>query len=205
MLSFALILRPRLGSAASACRRLPSSRAFSKLLIIASIFHFLYPPFAVTANPLKAFQCGMRAEQFGGRAPSTIVNASGRHRGAHHAHPSPAELADYIRARGGEVAGIVSLVDRSRSGVKPAAKQHVRLIEERYGDIVRQEFGIEPAALTGDEALVILASRDADTLRDRVAKAKQERYQRLRRKGVRPPETEETDAGLEGVRRFKIK
>ncbi len=109
-----------------------------------------------------------------------------------------------VQAGGGEVAGIVTLVNRSRSGVKPAAKQHVRLIEERYGDIVRQEFGIEPAALTGDEALVVLASRDADTLRDRVAKARQERSGRLREKGIRPLETEQAESGLEGFPQLKI-
>lgn len=101
-----------------------------------------------------------------------------------------AELANYIRTGGGEVIGVVTLVNRSRSGLKPAPKQHVRLIEERYGELVRQDFGIEPAALTGDEALVILAARDADDLRNRVVKARQERDERLRASGLRPSEAE---------------
>lgn len=102
-----------------------------------------------------------------------------------------AELADHIRANGGAVAGVVTLVNASRSGIRAAPKQHVRTMEARYGDLIRQEFGIEPAALTGDEALVVLGYRDADALRAGIAKARQERSGRLRQKGLRPSAAEE--------------
>lgn len=98
-----------------------------------------------------------------------------------------AEMANHIRAAGGDVVGAVALVNRSRHGIKGAPRQHVRLVEERYGDLVRQEFGIDPAALTGDEAIAILNAKDADTLRGRIAAAKGERERRLLQKGVRAP------------------
>lgn len=100
------------------------------------------------------------------------------------------ELANHIRAGGGEVAEAVTLVNASRSNIKGAPRQHIRLVEARYGDIVREEFGIDPAALTGDEAVVILNARDADTLRDRIAATKGERERRLLRQGVREGDTE---------------
>lgn len=109
-----------------------------------------------------------------------------------------AELANHIQTNGGVVAGIVTLVNASRSGIRPAAKQHVRTMEERYGDLIRQEFGIEPSALTGDESVVILAYRDANALRAGIAKAAQERSGRLRSKGFQASAAQEL-AGWDAV------
>jgi hypothetical protein len=102
-----------------------------------------------------------------------------------------AELAHFIRSNGGEVVGTVTLVNASRAGLYTPRRNHARDIEARYGDIIRQEFGIEPAALTADEAAYILNFRDADGLRNSIAKAKGERAQRLLAKGIRSPDSDQ--------------
>lgn len=99
-----------------------------------------------------------------------------------------AEMAEHVRRNGGEVIGVVTLVNAGRSGIMTAPKRFTREIERRFGDAVRQLFGAEPAALTADEAQYIIGFRDADALRDRVSSARRERGQRLLSKGLRPPE-----------------
>jgi hypothetical protein len=101
-----------------------------------------------------------------------------------------AELAHHIQSKGGRVAGVVTLANASRSGHYGASTAHVRKIEARYGDEIRKQLGVEPAALTADEARYILGFRDADALRAGIAKAKGEREQRLLRKGVLAPRAE---------------
>lgn len=61
------------------------------------------------------------------------------------------------------------------------------MVETRFGNVIREEFGIEPAALTSAEAAYIANFRDADSLRDRIAKARQEARERDRPEGARPP------------------
>lgn len=107
-----------------------------------------------------------------------------------------AELANHIRSNVGEVVGTVTLVNTSRSGIKRAPKQLVRLVEERYGEIVREEFGIDPEALTGDEALVILGFRDADALRAGISAAKVNRERHLLQKGLRTPPAKEAESRI---------
>jgi len=63
-------------------------------------------------------------------------------------------------------------------------------IERRYGNEVRELFGIDPKALTAAEAGYIINFKDADTLRNRAATAREERISRLRSKGIRTSETE---------------
>lgn len=95
-----------------------------------------------------------------------------------------AELANHIRAQGGEVVGVATLVNASRTGQYAAKPVHSRLIEGRFGDEIRKH-GVEPSALTGDEAQYLLGFKDADGLRDSIAKATRERGERLRSKGLR--------------------
>jgi len=61
-----------------------------------------------------------------------------------------ADLADYIQGNGGEVLGSVLLVNAARSGRLIPSQAVIRQIERRYGDEVRETFGIEPAALTAE-------------------------------------------------------
>lgn len=69
----------------------------------------------------------------------------------------------------------------SKSNTNP---KFVRLIEERHGEVVRTERGIEPGALTGPEATYLANFRDADTLRAAIAEARDERGRRLAAKDV---------------------
>lgn len=107
-----------------------------------------------------------------------------------------AEMANFIQSKGGVVAGVVTLVNASRNGVYAAKPEQIRKIEARYGETVRQEFGVEPAALTADEAQYILNFRDADALRGAVSKGRGERQQRLLSKGVRTSAAEGSARGL---------
>jgi adenine/guanine phosphoribosyltransferase-like PRPP-binding protein len=86
-----------------------------------------------------------------------------------------AELSNHIQAHAGAVAGIVLLVNAARRGHFAPRPQHIRLIDERFGDCVRTEFGIEPVALTGPEASYLANFRDAEQLRDAIAKVRRAR------------------------------
>lgn len=95
-----------------------------------------------------------------------------------------ADLADYIRSKGGDVVGATSLVNAARGG-KLAAEPHVlRRLEGRHGDVIREQFGIEPSALTAGEANYLTGFRSTDEIRTRAAKAARERDARLRAKGI---------------------
>lgn len=95
-----------------------------------------------------------------------------------------AEMAHHIQANGGQVIGTIALANASRSGQFSPTRLQVRTIEVRYGDAIRQLFGIAPTGLTADEARYILGFRDADTLRAAAAKAGDERNRRLGKAGV---------------------
>lgn len=95
-----------------------------------------------------------------------------------------ADLANHIQAGGGEVVGVVMLVNGSRAGVLTPTRSVVRDIEGRFGNAVRDLFQVDPAGLTADEAAYIRNFRDADALRARAAAAERERSERLRSKGV---------------------
>ena len=101
-----------------------------------------------------------------------------------------AELADHIRSNGGEIAGIVTLVNASRGGIFAPRPFHFRLLEQRLGDEIRN-LGINPKALTGSESDYLVGFKDVEQLRKAVAKAESDRRRRLRAKGVLPPETDE--------------
>ena len=97
-----------------------------------------------------------------------------------------AELANYIQLNGGQIAQIFVLVNAGRSSkFKPEAKT-IRLLEKRYGHEITEIFGIDPAALTANEASYLVGFRTADEIRNRLAKARQETHLRLRSKGIGP-------------------
>ncbi len=95
-----------------------------------------------------------------------------------------ADLADHIQRGGGQVSGVVTLVNASRGEVLSASAPAVRDIEKRFGNAVEDLFGIAPASLTAPEAAYLRNFRDADALRARAAAAGVERSNRLRAKGV---------------------
>ncbi|MDB5730702.1 MAG: hypothetical protein JWQ03_597 [Variovorax sp.] len=102
-----------------------------------------------------------------------------------------ADLANHIRTGGGEVVGVVTLANASRTPTMTPTPQQIAEIQRRYGQTLRESLKVEPGALTSAEASYVLGFRDADSLRARAAKAEQERADRLRAKGLSP--------GQEGV------
>jgi hypothetical protein len=95
-----------------------------------------------------------------------------------------AELAHYIQVFGGVVKDVVVLVNAGRNSALVPDKKYVRLIKERFDDEFTQVFGVEPAALTANEAQYIAGFRSIDALRNRLATAAQEIDRRLRSKGI---------------------
>ena len=94
-----------------------------------------------------------------------------------------AELADYIQAAGGQVAAVITLVNPGR--IKPLKPEPLvtRRLRERFPDAIQHTFGIDPGALTANEASYLSGFRTADELRNRAAKAAEEIDLRLRAKG----------------------
>jgi len=94
-----------------------------------------------------------------------------------------AELADYIQAGGGQVAAVVTLVNAGRiKRLKPETLV-IRLLREKFPDAIQHTFGIDPGALTANEASYLSGFRTADELRNRATKAAEEINIRLRAKG----------------------
>lgn len=90
-----------------------------------------------------------------------------------------AELANYLLMNGGSVIGSILLVNAGRSKIFRALKKHTRLLEERFGDEIKNIFGIHTAALTANEASYLVGFRTADEIRNRCVKAEKETVKRL--------------------------
>lgn len=105
-----------------------------------------------------------------------------------------ADLASYIQMNGGVVIGVITLVDASRSGSLVCKAKVAREIERRFGDEIRQQFGIEPNALTAEEGGYLIGFRSIEEIRGRAAKAAEERRRRLRSKGIRVDEMNDSPA-----------
>jgi hypothetical protein len=95
-----------------------------------------------------------------------------------------AELANYIQCHGGLVAGVLVLVNAGRNPALIPERKYVRLIKERFQDEFTEIFGINPDALTANEARYLVGFRSIDAIRNRLAAAKQEIDLRLRSKGL---------------------
>ncbi len=75
-----------------------------------------------------------------------------------------AELANHIRAYGGEVVGHATLVNASRFDHDGPSSAQLQALEDRYGNEIRRRLGIVPGALTPDEAAPLLRLRTPDGL-----------------------------------------
>lgn len=100
-----------------------------------------------------------------------------------------ADMADHIVANGGEVAGVILFANAGRSDKLSVPPHQARLIERRFGDAVRELFGVDPGALTANEAAYLVGFRDADELRARAVKAQDERRGRLDHRGATATES----------------
>jgi hypothetical protein len=78
----------------------------------------------------------------------------------------------------------VVLVNAGRNPALLPDLKDTRLIKERFGYDFVKIFGIEPDALTANEARYLVGFRSIDEIRDRLAKARQEIDRRLRTKGI---------------------
>jgi hypothetical protein len=101
-----------------------------------------------------------------------------------------AEMANYIQSRGGKVAGVVTLANAGRDAKLSAPKHVTSEIERRYGDEIRKQFGIEPKALTANEAGYLIGFRNVDELRTRAAKALQGNPHDIPEKEIPAPESD---------------
>jgi len=62
--------------------------------------------------------------------------------------------------------------------------RRIAQLEERYGNEITEIFGIEPRALTANEAGYLIGFRTVDEIRNRLVKARKEINNRLSSKGV---------------------
>lgn len=95
-----------------------------------------------------------------------------------------ADLASYIQSKGGVVSGAVLLTNASRSGIIQPDAKIIRRLEADHGQAIREILGIEPDSLTRDEAQYLLGFRSSDELRNRAAKASDERAARIAAKAL---------------------
>ncbi|WP_199174465.1 conjugal transfer protein TraN [Limnohabitans sp. G3-2] len=95
-----------------------------------------------------------------------------------------AELSNYVQIFGGVVHDVVVLVNAGRDKSLVPSKKFVQLIKERFDDEFTEVFGIEPSALTANEANYLVGFTTIDGIRNRLAAAQQEIDRRLRSKGI---------------------
>ncbi|WP_157866642.1 hypothetical protein [Aromatoleum aromaticum] len=76
------------------------------------------------------------------------------------------------------------LVNAGRNPALVPGEKFVRLIKERFDDEFTKVFGIEPDALTANEAEYLVGFKSIDAIRNRLAAAEQEIDRRLRSKGI---------------------
>lgn len=98
-----------------------------------------------------------------------------------------AELGNFIQQKGGVVEDVVVLANAGRNPALVPERKDIRLIQERFSHEFIQIFGIDPAALTANEARYLVGFKSADALRDSLAKARKEIHLRLRSKGIASP------------------
>lgn len=95
-----------------------------------------------------------------------------------------AELADFIQSKGGKIGGVVVIVNAGRvKNLRPSSSV-IRKIENRHNHEIEKILGIQPAALTANEANYLVGFRTSDEIRNRLVKARQETDRRLRSKGI---------------------
>jgi hypothetical protein len=114
------------------------------------------------------------------------------------------DLTDHIRRGGGNVVAAAVLVNASRSGRLYPLQRTVQRLEKEHGHAIRETFGIEPTALTADEAQYLLGFRTAEEIRGRSAKARETTNLRLRAKGILFPQAEGGRPQRTPIRRYRV-
>jgi len=88
------------------------------------------------------------------------------------------EHANFIIQGGGNVVGHCVMVDDGRIHTLIPDRKTIRSLEERFGNEIKDIFGISVACLTANEAQYLIGFRSADEIRGRCAKAKEEIHRR---------------------------
>lgn len=105
-----------------------------------------------------------------------------------------AELADHIQRAGGRVTAVVTLVNAGRIKTLRGEPKVIKKLQERNANEILDIFGIQPVALTANEAEYLVGFRTTDEIRNRLATARKEINRRLRSKGIHWADARE-DAG----------
>lgn len=82
------------------------------------------------------------------------------------------EASNYIQSLGGDVGGIISLINKSKGDRINPSEGLVKDIRNRFGNAPEEEFGIVPEALTRPEAEYLARFGSANNLRNRAASAR---------------------------------
>jgi hypothetical protein len=82
------------------------------------------------------------------------------------------EASNYIQSLGGDIGGIISLINKSKGDRINPSESLVKDIRNRFGNAPEEEFGIVPEALTRPEAEYLARFGSADNLRNRAASAR---------------------------------
>jgi len=106
------------------------------------------------------------------------------------------DLASKFQSKEGYIEGTLVLCNAGRSHEFVASKKVLRLLKERFGDEIRNLFGIKTETLTANEANYLVGFRSLDEIRNRIIKAKKETVERLRSKGIY---RENADNGHQGT------
>lgn len=96
-----------------------------------------------------------------------------------------AELADHIQRARGQVTAVITLVNAGRITTLQGEPSVIKKLQERHANEILDIFGIQPTALTANEAQYLVGFRTADEIRNRLATARKEVHRRLRSKGIR--------------------
>lgn len=157
---------------AAICAEIASSTVDNEIVQVTRVFH-------TGADPMERL---ITRAQFEGEVlrgknyvlVDDVVNMGG----------TLAELADYIQKLGGNVISVITIVNAGRiKGLSPAPNV-IKKLQERYQHEIYNIFGINPSALTANEAQYLIGFRTVDEIRGRLIKAREEIHRRLRSKGI---------------------
>ena len=95
-----------------------------------------------------------------------------------------AALANFILMKGGKVFASIVLVNAGRNKGFTPAKNHIKILEERFNEQITQQFRITIPALTANEASYLVGFRTFNEIRNRCLKAEKETHLRLLSKGI---------------------
>ena len=87
-----------------------------------------------------------------------------------------ANLRAFIEGRGGRVIGALALTGKAYSSRLALTNETLNALKVKYGNFEswwREQFGFDFDALTESEGRYLLRAEDADTIRNRLAEAKQ--------------------------------